>query len=673
MISTELIPNLYWNCNPSTNKNILILCHPQLVNYYIQQLKDKIWKFHGGVTIWHTQTEVRNSEKLLNEIKKMDLVIVLVSEMFMFGQHVIRDIVLPYAISEKLTLLPIVLSNEVEAKFDEHYGHIHFVKSLDDIESIATIINDYTPSVKKKENIQASYIDMQCTKNPFSQTYFVSYRKKDGQYIDFLQKKVHENYALIDTQLWYDTYLVPGENYDERLIRMMDSCDAVILLVTAQLLEPDNYVLRKEMPYAMASGKRIVAIQVEECDLESIKQVYKIQDIYRLDEWDCFSDLLSVAGISVPKVSMTAQHIYSIGKEYLDGSVAEKNHKLAVSLLHKASELGYIRAYETLIEVFSGNYKDFSVDYDKTISLLKSYINILSEKYFWQKNKIFAYMRKLGDFYYENNEFNEAYCQYQLCYKYIKEINQNESIELTKCLSVSCLNIARTLNELGEIEKAEMYYRKTIDLDMRMYNDVGDDSHSLVNLLVSLSQTGEFYQQRGFYLKAKIMYDEVITTIHNSNCIYGVPWDADNVYDGYEDEYAAQNIEEINRFVECSLAEIHLLFQEEGIYHPQLKLFPREYLTHVQIFEQSEDAKIPLMVHEIILNTMDKIKWLVAFLEKYDIDFYLRQNKYCVDAKSLMGIMSLDVLNSFELIIHADIKKADTIMKEIVMRLNSNP
>lgn len=364
---------------------------------------------------------------------------------------------------------------------------------------------------------------------------------------------------------------------------MIDRCDAVILLVTAQLLEADNYVLRKEIPYARALGKKIIAIQVEECDFEDIRNVLQIQDIYKLDELDCFSDLLKDAGVSVPEVSMTAQHLYRIGNEYLDGNETEKNCKLAISLLQWASKLGYIRAYETLIEVFSGYYKDFSVDYDKTVNLLKSYINILSEKYFWQENKIFAYMRKLGDFYYENNEFNEAYCQYQLCYEYIKDINQDDSIELTKCLSVSCLNIARTLNELGEIEKAEMYYRKTIDLDMKMYNDIVCDSHSLVNLLVSLSQTGDFYQQRGFYLKAKIIYDEVITTIHNSNCIYGVPWDADNTYDGYEDEYAAQNIEEIYKFVKCSLAKIFLLFQEEGIYHPQLKMFPREYITDVKI------------------------------------------------------------------------------------------
>lgn len=59
-------------------------------------------------------------------------------------------------------------------------------------------------------------------------------------------------------------------------------------------------------------------------------------------------------------------------------------------------------------------------------------------------------------------------------------------------------------------------------------------------------------------------------------------------------------------------------------------------------------------------------------IEKYDIDFDLRQDKYCVDAKALMGIMSLDILDFFELIIHADIKKADTIMKKIVMELNSN-
>ena len=124
---TELLPNVYWNCNPSANKNILVLCHPQLVNYYVPLLKDRIWKLHGDVTIWQTHIEVQESIKLLNEIEEMDSIIVLVSEMFMFEQHVIRDVVLPYAIAKGLTILPIVLDDKIEPVFDKQYGHIHFV------------------------------------------------------------------------------------------------------------------------------------------------------------------------------------------------------------------------------------------------------------------------------------------------------------------------------------------------------------------------------------------------------------------------------------------------------------------------------------------------------------------------------------------------------------------
>lgn len=97
---TELIPNLYWNCNPSTNKNILVLRHPQMVNYYMPLLKDKIWKSFSNVTIWQTNTEIQETSELLNEVEKMDVIIVLVSEMFMSTQHAIRNLVLPYIISK---------------------------------------------------------------------------------------------------------------------------------------------------------------------------------------------------------------------------------------------------------------------------------------------------------------------------------------------------------------------------------------------------------------------------------------------------------------------------------------------------------------------------------------------------------------------------------------------
>ena len=54
------------------------------------------------------------------------------------------------------------------------------------------------------------------------------------------------------------------------------------------------------------------------------------------------------------------------------------------------------------------------------------------------------------------------------------------------------------------------------------------------------------------------------------------------------------------------------------------------------------------------LNSIDKVKSFVNDLTKYDYDFDLVSGRYVIDAKSIMGIFSLDLSKPIDLNIHAD-------------------
>ena len=45
----------------------------------------------------------------------------------------------------------------------------------------------------------------------------------------------------------------------------------------------------------------------------------------------------------------------------------------------------------------------------------------------------------------------------------------------------------------------------------------------------------------------------------------------------------------------------------------------------------------------ISLNSIDKVKSFVNDLTKFDVDFDLVSGRYVIDAKSIMGIFSLDL------------------------------
>ncbi len=63
----------------------------------------------------------------------------------------------------------------------------------------------------------------------------------------------------------------------------------------------------------------------------------------------------------------------------------------------------------------------------------------------------------------------------------------------------------------------------------------------------------------------------------------------------------------------------------------------------------------------ISLNSIDKVKAFVNEITKFDNDFDLVSGRYVIDAKSIMGIFSLDLSKPIELNIHSE-KNADEIL-----------
>ena len=64
---------------------------------------------------------------------------------------------------------------------------------------------------------------------------------------------------------------------------------------------------------------------------------------------------------------------------------------------------------------------------------------------------------------------------------------------------------------------------------------------------------------------------------------------------------------------------------------------------------------------QISLNSIDKVKSFVNDITKFDNDFDLVSGHYVIDAKSIMGIFSLDLSGDLELVIH-DGADADNVV-----------
>lgn len=67
---------------------------------------------------------------------------------------------------------------------------------------------------------------------------------------------------------------------------------------------------------------------------------------------------------------------------------------------------------------------------------------------------------------------------------------------------------------------------------------------------------------------------------------------------------------------------------------------------------------------KISLNSIDKVKAFVNEVTKYDTEFDLVSGRYVIDAKSIMGIFSLDLSKPIDLNIHSE-NNVDEILAKL--------
>ena len=67
---------------------------------------------------------------------------------------------------------------------------------------------------------------------------------------------------------------------------------------------------------------------------------------------------------------------------------------------------------------------------------------------------------------------------------------------------------------------------------------------------------------------------------------------------------------------------------------------------------------------QISLNSIDKVKSFVNAITQYEYDFDLISGRYVIDAKSIMGIFSLDLSKPIDLNIHAE-ENVDDVLETL--------
>ena len=87
---------------------------------------------------------------------------------------------------------------------------------------------------------------------------FINYRKKDRVYAQEFMRLIHRISFCEDISTCYDEFLVPGEEWDKTIVDAMQKSVCVAMTVTPNLVEPGNFIIKREYPDAVNYSNMII-------------------------------------------------------------------------------------------------------------------------------------------------------------------------------------------------------------------------------------------------------------------------------------------------------------------------------------------------------------------------------------------------------------------------------
>ena len=491
----------------------------------------------------NTVLSSEDEKDLLFQLSQMQLVVCPVTSNFLRDDCEALSREFMFAKKNNLPILPLMYENTLVSLFNQKCGDIQFLdkfqnddtaisydKKLTDLLG-ATLISDDT----------AEYI-----RKAFDAYIFLSYRKKDRQYANEVMKEIHKNDFAKSIAIWFDEFLVPGENFNDAIKKALNKSEYFALVVTPHLLENNNYVMTTEYPMAKKENKKIMPIETVETDKTELEEKYSnIPNVVNVSDANALSKLLldNIKNIATKK-SKSVEHNFCIALAYLYGVDVEVNREYAFELLEECAK----EKYEPAIRYLSSFYKEgyyVSQDLNKSIKYAQDLLKI-NEK---QQDTL------QGKEIYLSNLVELAFLQNQV-------YNFDEAVRLQK-------KVIKLLKENADIKNRDyVLIKETVELSSYYINQ-RDFNKAEKCLLTAVEDSKKYKRKDKGYLLATT-YNRLGVFYKNLKSRYGfcAQLEEDMMKNAYKlrKELASSGTDmDLTRFAIASdnLAEI---YREQGMY-----------------------------------------------------------------------------------------------------------
>lgn len=358
----------------------IYVCAAEKERGLLPTLAKWVWKSHDAA-LWMNTDDAPTPDCEREALSEMRLFLLPVTHRALRDAEVLRDAA--YAKEHRIPLLPLFMEEGLEEEFNRAFGNL---QALSPYAKDATAISFEEKLGKYLSSVLVSDETAQKIRQAFDAYIFLSYRKKDRALAQKLMRLIHENEFARDIAIWYDEFLVPGEDWSEAIAAALDKSRLFALAVTPNLLEEGNFVKNVEYPAARDAGKPIVAAEVAETDREALKNAFPDLPSVVGAESPALPEALlrALSGIAVRENDKDPVHNFFIGLAYLSGIDVERDPARALSLITASAESEVPEAMEKLSEMYQ-NGDGVARDYEASALWMEKLAEIRRRQ--WEKEK----------------------------------------------------------------------------------------------------------------------------------------------------------------------------------------------------------------------------------------------------------------------------------------------
>ena len=335
---------------PHKKSRVYFCCHESDFDAYFESVTQDLLRLTDCAIWYRDMLPSADDEEYIAQLQQMQLFVMPITTRLLTTANAALDIDFPIAQAEHIPVLPLLQEPGLEELFNTRCGslmaldkHGQAPTALKFEDKLQRFLNAVLVNDEQAARIRAA----------FDAYIFLSYRKKDRKYAQELMRLIHKNDFARDIAIWYDEFLVPGEDFNANINAVLDKSALFALTVTPNLLEQGNYVMEHEYPAARSAGKPILPVEMLRTDRQGMERVYpglpdSITDESRLSE--ALADALQT--IALRQNDQDPEHNFFIGLAYLGGIEVERDSARALALITASAEAGLPEAMDKLRSMY---------------------------------------------------------------------------------------------------------------------------------------------------------------------------------------------------------------------------------------------------------------------------------------------------------------------------------